>query len=166
VAARSLRGGEAGIAAEGPFGAGAVAGVDPGPVLHLFRGGVVPVVSGFQGFGEDGETRTLGRGGSDLTAVALAAALGRVPCHLVKDVPAVFDRDPRLDPAAVPLLRLEHAALLEIAEQGGQVVHPEAARLALSAGVPLRVYHFLAPLSGRGGTVVRAPHPRVPVEVA
>ncbi|HEX2203824.1 MAG TPA: hypothetical protein VHG91_11025, partial [Longimicrobium sp.] len=83
---------------------------------------------------------------------AVAAALGPAPCHIVTDVAAVFDRDPRRDAAARPLSALTHAELVRLTEGGAKVVHPEAARLALRHRVPLSVYHFRASLSGAGGT--------------
>lgn len=149
VPARSLRGGEAGVRAEGAFGSGRIAAVEAAALERLLDAGVVPVVSGFQGERGDGETLTLGRGGSDTSAVAIAAALG-APCHIVTDVDAVYDRDPRLDPAARPFHVLDHAALVALAKGGAQVVHPDAAHLALEACVPLRIYHFRAPLAGAG----------------
>jgi aspartate kinase len=154
VDARSLRGGEAGVWAEGGFCGGHVEDVDPAPVRRLLASGIVPVVSGFQGARDDGETITLGRGGSDTSAVALAAALGCVECHIVTDVAAVFDRDPRAHADARRIARIDPLALVVLAEGGARIVHPTAARLALEHGVPLRVYHHRAPLSGRGGTVV------------
>jgi aspartate kinase len=156
VPARSLRGGEAGVWAEGGFCGGHVDDVDPAPVRRLLAAGTVPVVAGFQGVRDDGETVTLGRGGSDTSAVALAAALGAAECHVVMDVAAVHDRDPRLHPDARPIREIDPLALLVLAEGGARVIHPTAARLALERGVPLRIYHHRAPLSGRGGTVVRA----------
>ncbi|HYR11563.1 MAG TPA: hypothetical protein VEQ60_27520 [Longimicrobium sp.] len=153
IDARSLRGGEAGIWAQGGFCGGHVEDVDPAPVRRLLAAGTVPVVSGFQGARDDGETVTLGRGGSDTSAVALAAALG-VECHIVTDVPAVYDRDPRAHADARRIGEIDPLALVVLAEDGARVVHPTAARLALERCVPLRVYHHRAPLSGRGGTVV------------
>lgn len=153
VPARSLRGGEAGVEAVGDFGAGRVRRVDPAPLLRLLDQGVVPVASGFQGLRDDGETLTLGRGGSDTSAVAIAAAL-RAECHVVTDVDAVYDRDPRAGAGAVPFARISHRELLELALGGAQVVHEDAVRLALGEQVPLRVYHHAAPLGGRGGTRV------------
>jgi aspartate kinase len=155
VPARSLRGGEAGIRAEGGFCGGHVEEVDPAPLRRLLAAGPVPVVAGFQAVRGDGETVTLGRGGSDTSAVALAAALA-AECHIVTDVAAVFDRDPRSHADARPIREIDPLALVVLAEGGARVVHPTAARLALERGVPLRVYHHRAPLSGRGGTVVRA----------
>lgn len=155
VPARSLRGGEAGVWAQGGFCGGHVEDVDPAPVRRLLATGTVPVVAGFQALRDDGETVTLGRGGSDTSAVALAAALGSAECHIVTDVPSVFDRDPRAHADARRIGEIDPLALVVLAEGGARVVHPTAARLALERGVPLRVYHHRAPLSGRGGTVVR-----------
>jgi aspartate kinase len=153
IHARSLRGGEAGIVAEGGYCGGRVKRVDPRPVWDLLHAGCVPIVAGFQGERLDGETVTLGRGGSDTSAVVLAAALG-APCHIVTDVDAVFDRDPREDPSARPLAVLTHDELARLAEAGARVVHPDAAALAARYRVPLAVYHFRAPVSGRTGTRV------------
>lgn len=155
VPARSLRGGEAGVWAEGGFCGGQVGDVDPAPLRKLLAVGTVPVVAGFQAVRDDGETVTLGRGGSDTSAVAVAAALGPAECHIVTDVSAVHDRDPRAHPDARRIGEIDPLALVVLAESGAQVVHPAAARLALEHGVGLRVYHHRAPLSGRGGTVVR-----------
>lgn len=145
VSARSLRGGEAGVVARGAFGAAKVARVESRRLLALLSRGVVPVVSGFQGERDDRETATLGRGGSDTSAVAIAAALGSVPCHIVTDVDAVYDRDPRRDETARRLERLTHDALLDLARAGARVVAPEAARIARRHRVPLRVLAFHAP---------------------
>jgi len=168
VAARSLRGGEAGVRAEGGHCGGRIARVDPAPLRALLDAGVVPIVSGFQGARADGETVTLGRGASDLSAVALAAALGPAECHIVTDVEGVFDRDPRAGADARFFPRLTHGELRRLAEAGAKVIHPEAAREAQRAGVPLRIYHFRAPLSGEPGTRVtttprRATSPVVPI---
>jgi aspartate kinase len=153
VPARSLRGGEAGVWGGGAFGAGEIRRVDCGPIRRLLADGVVPVVSGFQAARDDGETVTLGRGGSDTSAVAIAAALGAARCDIVTDVDAVYDRDPRLDPAARRFESLDYASLVALAEGGAQVVHPAAARLAARYGVPLRVYAYRAPWRGGGTTI-------------
>ena len=145
IPARSLRGGEAGVRADGDFGAARVARVNARRLRALLAQGVVPVVSGFQGERRDRETATLGRGGSDTSAVAIAAALGSAACHIVTDVAAVYDRDPRRHADARPLGRLSHDELLELASTGAQVVAPEAARLARAHHVPLRVLGYDAP---------------------
>jgi aspartate kinase len=114
----------------------------------------VPVIAGFQARRPDGETVTLGRGASDVTAVALAAALGPVSCHSVTDVGAVYDRDPNLDAAAQPYRELDHDELLRLAEAGAQVVHPAAARWALDHQVPLCIYSYRAAFGEEYGTRV------------
>lgn len=149
--ARSLRGGEAGIGAVGEFGAGTIERVAPGVLRRLLERGVVPVISGFQGQRGDGETVTLGRGGSDISAIALAAALGPAPCHIVTDVAAVYDSDPRDNPTARPFATLGYEELVALTEAGAAVIHPRAARLAAARHVPLQVYGYDAPWSG-GGT--------------
>lgn len=155
VPSRSLRGGEAGVRARGGFGSARVARVETRRLTALLARGVVPVVSGFQGEREDRETATLGRGGSDTSAVAIAAALGPVPCHIVTDVDAVYERDPRSDPSARRLPRLTHEALVALASGGAEVVHPEAARIARRHRVPLRVLSFAARPGDEGaGTFV------------
>ncbi len=162
VPARSLRGGEAGIAVEGDHGAGEIRRVDAEPLRMLVADGVVPVVSGFQGSRRDGETVTLARGGSDTSAVALAAALG-VPCDLVTDVDGVHDRDPNRHRDTRLLPRLTHDELLALAASGAKVVSPEAARLAAERRVPVRVYRWDEPVRGPrlGTSVVSPPPPRV-----
>lgn len=155
IPALSMRGGEAGIMAAGDFGAGVIERVYSDNVRHLMERGVVPVISGFQGERADGETVTLGRGGSDTSAVALAAALGARACHIVTDVDGVYDRDPHRYPDARPFETLDFAELIAITEAGAQIVHPRAARLAAAHQLPLRVYDFRAPLSG-GGTLITA----------
>lgn len=120
----------------------------PAKSLRGGEAGIVPVVSGFQGERADHETVTLGRGGSDTSAVAIAAALGSVLCDIVTDVDAVYDRDPRRDPSAKAFVELTHEELLDLTAAGSRVVHPEAARLAQRHEVPLRVYSYNAPVSG------------------
>ncbi len=156
VRALSLRGDEAGVCAAGAFGAGRIERIESPRLRALLAAGCVPVVAGFQGGRADGETVTLGRGGSDTSAVALAVALGAAACEIVTDVEAVFDRDPRLHPGARPLASLSHETLLGLAERGAQVVHPDAARLAARFRLPLRVYSYRAPLGdGPYGTWIR-----------
>ena len=145
VPAVSVRGGEAGIEAGGPFGGGEIRRLSGDRLRSLLADGIVPVVSGFQAIRSDGETVTLGRGGSDTTAVYLAGALGASDCHIITDVDGVYDRDPRLDPTARHLSHLPYESLISLAEGGAQVVHPAAARHAATFGTPLHVYSFRAP---------------------
>jgi aspartate kinase len=152
IPARSLRGGEAGLRATGTFGSGRIDHVAPQRLRSLLSRGIVPVVSGFQGTRTDGETLTLGRGGSDVSAVVIAATFA-ASCHIITDVAAVHDCDPNVHTAARPLRTLSHSELLALAESGANVVHPSAARLALEAGIPVHIYHYRAPVRARGTTV-------------
>lgn len=161
IAARSFTGPEAGIQVSRDHGNSQIAGIRAEQLLELLEGGTIPVVSGFQGEGAGGETVLLSRGGSDITAVALAATLG-AECHLVTDVAGVYDADPRTTPGARLLPHLSHHALVRLAESGARVVHPEAARLARRDRVPLWIYHFQDGLLDPGarapeGSRVQAP---------
>ena len=109
---------------------------------HLRRdlsAGVVPVVAGAQGVDESGNVTTLGRGGSDTTAVALAAALSAHECQIYTDVQGVFTSDPRMVPDAALLPRLTFEEMLELASLGSRVLHPRSVEFAGKYGVPLRV---------------------------
>jgi homoserine dehydrogenase len=166
VPARSLRGGEAGLRASGAHGAAVLGRLRPAALRGLLGRGVVPVVAGFQAEGPGGETVTLGRGASDLTAVFLADALGASECHLVTDVDGVFEADPRIETGARRFDRLTHAALVRLAVGGARVVQPAAAALAARSGVPLRIYDYRTRPDATTGTVV-VPHtspPRVGAE--
>ncbi|MGB7212481.1 MAG: hypothetical protein WBC97_07625 [Gemmatimonadales bacterium] len=153
--ARSFRGGEAGLCAEGPFGGGRLVDLDPAPLRRCLEAGIIPVVAGFQASAADQETRTLGRGASDLTAVYLAARLGAEECHIVTDVDGVYDADPRRSADAHRHARLSHTALVSLTEAGAGIVHAGAALEALVSRVPLLVYGYTAPLRRRAGTLIQ-----------
>ena len=101
--------------------------------------GVVPVVAGFQGLAVDGSITTLGRGGSDTTAVALAAALKADECQIYTDVDGVYTTDPRVVSSARRLPRVTFEEMLEMASQGSKVLHPRSVEFAGKYGVPVRV---------------------------
>jgi aspartate kinase len=144
-ASRSLRGGEAGLIARGEHGRGELLDLALSPILDLLRAQVVPIVSGFQAIRlEDGETVTLGRGTSDLTAVFLAARLGAAECHLVKDVDGVYDVDPNRFGDARRHASLNYRDLETIAAES-EIVHAGAATLARESQVHLRIYGYKAP---------------------
>lgn len=102
-------------------------------------GGVVPVVAGFQGLAVDGSITTLGRGGSDTTAVALAAALKADECQIYTDVDGVYTTDPRVVSSARRLPRVTFEEMLEMASLGSKVLHPRSVEFAGKYGVPVRV---------------------------
>ncbi|MBM7773198.1 aspartate kinase [Actinokineospora baliensis] len=151
VQAVSLTGPQAGILATGPHGAGMIAAIDPGRVgSHLARGRVV-VVAGFQGEGDDGDIVTLGRGGSDTTAVALAVELGARACEIYTDVNGVFTADPRLVPGARVLARVDPVVMAEMAFSGAQVMHSRAVELASVHGLDVLVRNTM---TDGGGTTI------------
>ena len=128
---------EAGLGSDGHAGGATLTRLQTDRLLRLLDRGVTPVVTGFQGW-HRGRITTLGRGGSDVTAVALATALGAEACELVKDPGALHTADPRLVPEAQPLPRATHRFVSEIALAGARVIHPAAATRAERDAVPLR----------------------------
>ncbi|HUR95583.1 MAG TPA: hypothetical protein VMY76_13420 [Gemmatimonadales bacterium] len=128
---------EAGLLSDGHPGDAALTDVRTDRLNRLLERGVTPVVTGFQGW-HLGRLTTLGRGGSDITAIALAAALGASECELVKDPGALHTADPRLVPEARPIARTTHRFATELAVAGARVFHPHAAEQAEREGVALR----------------------------
>lgn len=128
---------EAGLGSDGHTGSATLTRLRTGRLLRLLDRGVTPVVTGFQGW-HRGRITTLGRGGSDITAVAIAAALDAEACELVKDPGALHTADPRLVPEAQPLRRATHRFVSEIALAGARVIHHAAATRAERDAVPLR----------------------------
>ena len=118
---------------------------------QALRGRKIPIVAGFQGMSADREITTLGRGGSDVTAVALAAVLRAERCELYKDVDGIFTEDPADFPRARPVPRISFTELAELAGSGAGVIHPRACALAEKYRVPLVIR---SSFSGKGGTVV------------
>jgi aspartate kinase len=153
VPAVSLTAAQAGIEAAGEHGAGAISRIHTTRIRSLLSRGYVPVVTGFQGVRDNGDVVTLGRGGSDTTAVALTAALAQGRCSIFTDVDGVHDADPRIVPSARRLPSVEAGLVAELAFAGAKVVHAGAAGLAAASSVDLHV----AASSGDGsGTAVHA----------
>ncbi|PWE16799.1 aspartate kinase [Marinicauda salina] len=156
LAARSLLAWQLPIAVEGPPGGARITGVDPGPLRALIEAGVVPVVAGYQGIAEDGRLATLGRGGTDLTAAAVAAAIGG-DCDIYTDVDGVYTTDPRIAPEARRVERISHDEMLELAAMGAKVLQSRSVEYAKARNVALRVRSsFLEPGASEGTTVVAA----------
>jgi aspartate kinase len=114
------------------------------------------VIAGFQGVDAAGEVTTLGRGGSDTTAVAVAAALNAAECQIFTDVCGVFTTDPNIDPNAQKLDSISFEAMYEMARQGAKVLHPDSVACARRHGVVLRVLSSFEPGSG---TLIRFDEP-------
>ena len=147
----SLTGPQAGIHTDGVHGNARILHVDTGRILRELGSGKVVVVAGFQGVAENGDTTTLGRGGSDTTAVALAAFLQADRCQIFTDVDGVYDRDPRKYPDAVRFGRISYGKMLRLIENGAQVLHDRSVEFAREYGIKVEV---LSSFTGNPGTIV------------
>ena len=147
----SMTGWQAGIHTDEAYGAARITGVDPENIQAMLEKGNVVVVTGFQGVTGDGRITTLGRGGSDTTAVALAAALKADRCQIYTDVDGIYDRDPRRYPDATRFARIGYERMLSLARQGAQVLHDRSIELAREHGIRVEV---LSALEDGPGTVV------------
>ncbi len=143
TAAISLTGPQAGIRTDTSHGRARIANVDPARIRSEIGAGRVVIVAGFQGATDEshltGEVTTLGRGGSDTTAVALAARLGAERCEIFTDVEGVYTADPRLVPEARLIPRIGYEEMLELAHQGAQVMQTRAVELGWVNDVEIRV---------------------------
>lgn len=139
VPAVSLTGGQAGIRATGKHGSGVICDIDTRRLRRILAEGQVAVVAGFQGIDDAGDVVTLGRGGSDTTAVALAAALGADPCEICTDVPGVATADPRIVKKARVLPAVDAEVMAEMSFTGARVLHSRAVELAARNAIELHV---------------------------
>ncbi|MEY4786407.1 MAG: hypothetical protein RL692_301 [Planctomycetota bacterium] len=150
--ASSLTGGQAGIRTDGVHGRARITRIECGRLERLISRGEIPVVAGFQGTSDEGEITTLGRGGSDTTAVAIAAALHISEeggyCEIFTDVDGVYTADPRLVRSAVKLPRISYEEMLELATLGAGVLHARAVLFGEKYGVPIHVRHSQKPDHG------------------
>ncbi|QEO08715.1 aspartate kinase [Protaetiibacter larvae] len=138
--ARSYTGSQAGMITDAQHGSARIVDVTPGRVREALDEGAIAIVAGFQGFNRDSrDITTLGRGGSDTTAVALAAALGADVCEIYTDVDGVFTADPRVVPKAHKLDRVTSEEMLELAAAGAKVLYIRAVEYARRHGVTLHV---------------------------
>lgn len=151
-AARSLSGAQAGIFAAGAHGDGRIALMLPRRLLETLDEERVAVVCGFQGLDAEGDLITLGRGGSDTSAVAIAAALRADRCEIYTDVDGIYTADPRLLPEARYLPAIDYEDMLRLAEAGSQVLHDRSVKLAMEQGVTITLR---SSFTGEGGSVVR-----------
>lgn len=139
VEAISLTGAQAGIRTDAVYGRARIAGIDTARMERELGAGRVVIVAGFQGISEDFDVTTLGRGGSDTTAVALAAALHATTCEIYTDVPGIFTADPRVVPSARPLREIGYEEMLELASTGARVMHARAVEVGALYDVPILV---------------------------
>ena len=147
----SLNGRQAGIQTDGIHGNARILDIDTGRIQKELEAGRVVVVAGFQGVDPEGDITTLGRGGSDTTAVALAAWLDADKCQIFTDVDGIYDRDPRLFPDAIRFGRISYEKMLGLIENGAQVLHDRSVELARERGIAVEV---LSAFTGQPGTIV------------
>ena len=149
VDARSFTGSQAGMMTDSQHGAARIVDVTPDRVREALDDGAVAIVAGFQGFNRDSrDITTLGRGGSDTTAVALAAALNADVCEIYTDVDGVFTADPRIVPKAHKVDVITFEEMLELAAAGAKVLHIRAVEYARRHGVSLHVRSSFADTQG------------------
>src|SRR5690554_2494798 len=136
-AAMALTGSQAGIITDSNFGRAEILAVEIKRIKQVVESGIIPVICGFQGNTENGELTTLGRGGSDITAVAVAAALKLESATIYTDVPAIKTADPKLVKNARPIYNLNYQEVLEMAVEGAKVIHPKAVEKAMADEIQL-----------------------------
>src|SRR6266496_4729736 len=151
VPAMSLTGAQAGIVTDGVHTKARIHNITPKKVHDLLDKGNVVIVAGFQGQTMDGHITTLGRGGSDLTAIALAAALKADLCQIYTDVDGVYTADPRIVPAARKLDEISYDEMLELASLGAKVMQSRSVEFAKKFKVVIEVR---SSMSSRPGTIV------------
>ncbi|WP_312349746.1 aspartate kinase [Actinomyces sp.] len=139
VPAQAYTGAQAGIRTDSHFGRAQIIGMVPERIARAIREGQVAIVAGFQGISKDEDVTTLGRGGSDTTAVALAAALHADVCEIYTDVDGLFSADPRIVPRAHRLRTISQEETLELAAHGAKILHLRAVEFARRYDVPLHV---------------------------
>lgn len=150
-AAVSLTGAQAGIHTDTVYGNARILDVCPVRILEELEQGKVVVVAGFQGVSPSGDITTLGRGGSDTTAVMLAASLHADRCQIFTDVDGVYDRDPRQYPDARRFGRLSYERMMGLIENGAQVLHDRSVEAARQHDIRVEV---LSAFTGEPGTIV------------
>ena len=155
--ARSFTGSQAGVITNSVHGKARIIDVTPGRIQEAINEGAIAIVAGFQGISQDTkDITTLGRGGSDTTAVALAAALEADVCEIYTDVDGVFSADPRVVPAARKLKTVTYEEMLELAAAGAKVLHLRCVEYARRYDLPIHVRSSFSP---NEGTWVVANHP-------
>ncbi|MSU41477.1 MAG: aspartate kinase [Pedosphaera sp.] len=152
IEATSLTGAQAGIVTDGVHTKAKIQNITPKKVHALLDAGNVVIVAGFQGETSEGHITTLGRGGSDLTAIALAAALKAELCQIYTDVDGVYTTDPRIVPNAKKLTEISYDEMLELAGAGAKVMQSRSVEFAKKFGV---VFEVRSSLNDNPGTIVK-----------
>ncbi len=151
----SFTGSQSGIITSSKHADASIIDVKPHRILKALGQGHIVIVAGFQGVSQEGEITTLGRGGSDTTAVALGVALRASKVKFYKDVGGIYAKDPKLDPTATLFTRMSFEEALALLEQGGKVLHSRCVKLAAKNTLPLHVLSFYDPyLKQHQGTLI------------
>jgi aspartate kinase len=151
--ARSFTGSQAGVITDSTHGRAKIIDVTPGRIVQALEAGDIAIVAGFQGVSMDTkDITTLGRGGSDTTAVALAAALDAEVCEIYTDVDGIFTADPRIVPRARRIPRVTYEEMLEMCASGAKILHLRCVEYARRYGIPI---HVRSSFSQKTGTWVR-----------
>ncbi len=137
--ARSLLGHQVKILTDGAFTKARIKAIEGSKIFSTLKDGQIAVVAGFQGVDEKGDITTLGRGGSDTTAVAVAAAIGADACEIFTDVDGVYTTDPNVCPSARKISRISYEEMLELASLGAKVLQIRSVEIAMKYGVPVHV---------------------------
>ena len=156
VPAKSYTGAQAGMRTDAEHGRARLLDVQPGRVRATLEDGAVAIVAGFQGISSDDDITTLGRGGSDTTAVALAAALDADACEIYTDVDGLYTADPRIVPSARRVTRITIEETLEMAAHGAKILHLRAVEYARRFTVPI---HVRSSFSDKEGTWILVGRP-------
>ncbi|PVA10441.1 aspartate kinase [Pelagivirga sediminicola] len=157
IPARSWQGWQVPVKTTSAHSAARIVDIPPANIMAKFAEGMrVAVVAGFQGISPEGRITTLGRGGSDTTAVAFAAAMGAERCDIYTDVDGVYTTDPRISPKARKLDRIAYEEMLELASLGAKVLQTRSVELAMRFNVKLRVLSSFEEQSDDAGTLVCA----------
>lgn len=139
IQAQPLTGGQSGIYTNNNYSRARIKRMDTAHIFHLLKQGIMPVVTGFQGITESGIITTLGRGGSDTTAVGVAAAVDAEECQIYTDIDGIYTADPRIVPDAKFIFKLSYEQALELTTQGARVLHSRSVEYAMAHGVKIRV---------------------------
>jgi len=158
--ARSCSGAQAGIHSSGAHGSAEILHIDTDALRPILEDGQIAVVAGFQAQGPDGSVCTLGRGGSDTSAVALAAAFQAERCEIYTDVDGIYSADPRMVEDAVLLPRIDFRDMLRLSRCGSQVLHGPCVQLAMDHNLPIRLLSSFHP--GEGSLVCFVPEGQRP----
>ncbi|MBW9170892.1 aspartate kinase [Clostridium estertheticum] len=143
-----LTGGQAGIITDSSYTNAAILNVDTKRILSILKSGKVPVVAGFQGMDDKGYVTTIGRGGSDVTAALLGAALKAVEVRIYTDVDGIMTADPRIVSEATLIKKISYDEIFQFADQGAKVIHPRAVEICKKNNIPLVIKNTMNECDG------------------